>query len=101
MSARFAIFTALLLGLSGGAAFAQLEDAPTGFYADPVLPDPPATVAHAYPASTATADVAIVTPVGSDTPQAAIARPHNNRPSHDTACTTLNPCAISTPAARG
>ena len=87
------IFSALLLGLSGGAAFAQqLEQEPTGFYADPVLPDPPRTVAHVYPATEATSDVAAVTPAAG-----AVAA----RPQHVTGCSPLNPCAVSTPAARG
>jgi hypothetical protein len=79
---------ALLLALSGGAAFAQggIDQPRTGFYADPVMPDPSPAAAHVFKAADATADVAAVTP--------ARQQPH-------AACGARNPCAVSTPAARG
>lgn len=90
ISHNIAIATILALALSGGAAFAQ-EQEPTGFYADPVMGDPPLVVAHAYPANIATSDVAAVAPMAG-TPA---------RPQRAPACTAANPCAVTTPAARG
>lgn len=92
MASRTIAMAILALGLCSSAAFAQaLDQEPTGFYADPVLPDPPKTVAHAYPASEATADVAAVAP--------AAGAPA--KPQHVSACTALSPCAAVAPAARG
>ena len=90
-SRNFAIATIMALALSGGAALAQeLEEPRTGFYAEPVLPDPPKTIAHVYPASEATADVASVT---------AVALPRTAP--QEQPCKPLNPCAVTAPAARG
>lgn len=92
---KIAIAAALLLGVSGGAAFAQGEDE-TGFYADPVLPDPAPVAVHAFPAATATADIAAVAPAATRTASARV-----RAPGHGSACTALNPCAAIAPAARG
>jgi len=80
------MIAALLLAVSGGAACAQMDQPRTGFYADPVMPDPSPIAAHVFKASQATADVAAVTPA---------------RPQPTAACSARNPCAVSTPAARG
>lgn len=96
MGSRLTIAAAILALLPGGAALAQLGDAQNGFYADPVLPDPPATVAHVYPPAIATADVAAVTPAA--TPQAAPAKRGKTAARATAACTALNPCAVATPA---
>ena len=83
---KIAVLAVLMLGLSAGAGFAQTDDA--NFYADPILPDPPLTVAHPYRATVATADVAAVAPAAvTPTP-----------PRRQTACTALNPCAAVSPA---
>ena len=89
VSGKIAILAALMLGASAGAGFAQNDD--PNFYSDPVLPDPPPTVAHPHRASEATADVAAVAPAATTiTPL-----------QHPAACTTLNPCAAVSPAAHG
>lgn len=85
-----AIATALALTLSGGAAFAQIDQEPTGFYADPQMADPPQVAVHVYPASEATSDVAAVAPAAGT----------SAKPQHLAACTAINPCAAPTPAAR-
>ena len=84
---KITLIAVLTLGVSSGAAFAQMGT-PSGFYADPVMADPPKTVAHAYRASEATAEVAVVSPaVGAPVRQ------------HASACTALNPCAAAPRAA--
>jgi hypothetical protein len=89
-SRNVAIIMAFALAFSGGAAFAQ-EQEPTGFYADPVMGDPPTVAVHVYPSGEATSDVAAVAP----------AVDKLVRPQRLTVCTNANPCAITTPAARG
>jgi hypothetical protein len=88
MTSNRMMAAALLLALSGGAALAQdgMDQPRTGFYADPVLPDPSPVAAHVFTAPEATADVAAVTPARQQT---------------RIACGARNPCAVSTPAARG
>jgi hypothetical protein len=88
VSGKIAVLAALMLSLSAGAGFAQTDD--PSFYTDPMLPDPPLTVAHPYRAPVATADVAAVAP-------AVMALPPLQ---HPTACTALNPCAVTARAAR-
>jgi hypothetical protein len=91
MTPRLAILVAAALALPGGAALAQAGDQPsTNFYGDPVLPDPPLKAAHVFPASLATEDVAAVAPAAG-APQL---------PQRATACTALNPCAVTARAAR-
>jgi hypothetical protein len=85
-----AAITALVLALSGGATLAQ-DQATNSFYADPVMADPPIVAVHPYPASEATADVAAVAPAAAT----------QARPQRTAACTAINPCAATTPAARG
>jgi hypothetical protein len=98
-SGKIAVLAALMLGLSAGAGFAPTDD--TNFYSDPVLPDPPLTVAHAYPASEATADVAAVSPAANLATQTGTDRPRNAKAqAHGTVCTALNPCAAVSPASR-
>ena len=93
------IMAAMLAGLSGGSALAQMDAPETGFYADPVLPDPSPVATHAFPAAAATADIAAVAPAAGSATRTASARP---RPSgHAVVCTALNPCAISAPVAPG
>ena len=93
---RKTVVAALLLALSGGAAFAQIGDAEKGFYADPVLPDPSPVAMHAFPAATATADVAAVAPAAT---RIAFARARAG--SRGAACTALSPCAVTAPLPRG
>jgi hypothetical protein len=83
---RTAILAVLILAASAGAGFAQTDD--PSFYADPILPDPPLTVAHAYDAAEATSEVAAVAPA------ATVLAPLR----HPEACTALNPCAAVSPA---
>lgn len=93
-SSRFflAFTTAFMLAAGGGAAFAQADDAnEVGFYADPVLPDPPRTVAHPLASSVATADVGVVSPAADSGPSR----------KHETPCSALNPCAVSVSGKRG
>jgi hypothetical protein len=85
-----------MLGLAGGAAFAQTGDAEKGFYADPVLPDPSPAVSHVFPAAAATADIAAVAPAATRT-----ASVESSAFGHGMACTALNPCAVTAPPARG
>jgi hypothetical protein len=85
-----------MLGLAGGAAFAQTGDAEKNFYADPVLPDPSPAVSHVFPAAAATADVAAVAPTATRT-----ASVRSGAFGHGMACTALNPCAVTAPPARG
>ncbi len=91
MASRNLALAAAMLALSGGAAFAQLDDPHTGFFANPVLPSPARIPAHIFPASLATADVAHQTPAAGT----------GAKSQHVAACNALNPCAIVTPAARG
>jgi hypothetical protein len=81
------------LALSAGTALAQdgLDAPRTGFYADPVLPDPAPVPLHVYPASDATSAVAMVTPA------AALAQ----TPQHPAGCNARSPCAVVSPPARG
>lgn len=105
MAAKFAIATALMLVLPGTAAIAdELDQQPSGFYADPVLSDPPLVPAHAFNPAIATAEVATVAPALSLAPPA----PSTARPGHEprnqktqvrVSCATLNPCATTPQAA--
>jgi len=103
MASRFAIAfgAALLLTLPGGAAFAQAESEDS-FYADPVLADPPQKPEHLFSAAIATQDVAAVSPAAGEV-KLQEAKPaktaRNNKPASG-ACSALNPCAVTTPAAR-
>lgn len=89
---RFLI-AAALLALSGGCAFAQdaLSTQPTGFYADPVMPDPPPVRAPLYPPSDVTSGVASVSPAENTI----------QKPQHHAACTVANGCAAVASPARG
>jgi hypothetical protein len=89
-SRTLTILTAALLALSGSAAFAQMDTPRTGFYADPVLPDPSPIPAHVYPAKDVTAGVAAVTPAAGTA-----------KPQRMAACTAKSPCAVVAPPARG
>ncbi len=99
---NIAMAAGLMLALSGGAAFAQLDGGTQdSFYADPVLPDPPVKAEHVFPASVATQDVAAVTPAAGEAKPREVktaATARNSRPA--SGCTALNPCAVSAPAAR-
>ena len=90
---RHALIATVLLALSGGSAFAAdpLGQGPTGFYADPVLPDPPHMRAPLYPPSEATSGVASVSPAENTIQQ----------PQHHAACTAANGCAAVASPARG
>lgn len=98
-SSGILVMAAMLAGLSGGGALAQMDTPEAGFYADPVLPDPSPVVTHAFPAAAATADVAAVAPAAGSATRTASARPRSSR--QVGVCTALNPCAVSAPPAPG
>ena len=99
-SGRIAIAAALMLGLGGGTAFAQVDQTTENFYADPVLPDPSPVPARVFAPALATADVAAVAPAAGSVTAAAGA--HGRKVvARVTSCTALSPCAVTTPAARG
>jgi hypothetical protein len=108
MAAKFAIAqisialgAALALTFSATAFAQELDEAPSGFYADPVLPDPSPVPVHVFSPALATKDVAAVTPALDQVPQTGSSKSHNVKTPVHTTCTALNPCAISTPAAHG
>jgi hypothetical protein len=99
VSRKIAITAALMLGLGGGTALAQVDQTTESFYADPVLPDPSPVPARIFAPALATADVATVTPAAG---VARAAGAHGKRiAARATACTALSPCAVTAPAARG
>lgn len=105
MAAKFAIAAALLLTLTGTAFAQELDEAPTGFYADPVLSDPPPVPVHAFNPAVATSEVAVVTPAADLAPAPGAARPRapsrNEKVPARSNCTALNPCATNPQAAHG
>jgi hypothetical protein len=78
-------YLALMLLLSAAPALAQTKEDKEN--TEPVLPDPPAQVQNAIPASVVNAGQAAVTPAA-------------GHAADDKACSDTNPCATPTPASR-